>query len=43
MIRAKVKPGLVEDDDGMLCSIALDFKHSQKSPGQTEALAVLRV
>jgi hypothetical protein len=28
-IRIQVKPRLVEGDDVMLCSIALDFKHSQ--------------
>jgi hypothetical protein len=41
-VRAEVKPGL-ERHNIMPCSIALDSKDSQQSPGQIDQPAHLRV
>jgi hypothetical protein len=45
IIRTQVKPRLIEGDDVMPCSIALDFEysHSQSSPEQIDSFALLRI
>jgi hypothetical protein len=43
IIRTQVKPRLVEGDDVMPCSIALDFEHLRSSQGQIDSLALLRI
>jgi CelD/BcsL family acetyltransferase involved in cellulose biosynthesis len=43
MIRTQVQSKLVEGDHLMPWSIALDFEHSQSSPGQIDFLALLRI
>jgi hypothetical protein len=43
IVRAQAKPGLVQHDDIISCSITLDFKHSKQSPGQIDSLAHFRL